>query len=54
MKLQELTTEELMNIDGGGFIYEVFYIAARTLCLAADLSNSLKGDPNFGNPLVYK
>lgn len=57
MKLQELTTDELMNIEGGGlgnFIYDVFYGAASAFRFASDLSNSLKGDPNFGNPMVYK
>lgn len=57
MKLQELTTEELMNIEGGGlgnFFYDVFYAATSTVRFAADLSNSLKSDPDFGNPMVYK
>jgi bacteriocin-like protein len=57
MKLQELTTDELMNIEGGGlgnFIYDVFYAGTRALRFAANLSNSLDGDPNYGNPMVYK
>ncbi|OZA24257.1 MAG: hypothetical protein B7X86_09220 [Sphingobacteriales bacterium 17-39-43] len=57
MKLQELTTDELMTIDGGGlgnFIYDVFYATTRALRFASDLSDSLNGNPNFGNPSVYK
>lgn len=57
MKLQELTTEELMNIEGGGlgnFIYDVFYATTRALRFASDLSDSLNGNPNFGNPMAYK
>ena len=57
MKLQELTTDELMNIDGGGlgnFFYDVIYAISRSVRFASDLSDSLKGDPNFGNPMVYK
>lgn len=57
MKLQELTTEELMNIEGGGlgnFIYDVLYATTRTLRFASDLSDSLNSNPNFGNPMAYK
>ena len=57
MKLQELTTDELMNIEGGGpgsFIYDVCYATLRTFRFAADLSNSLNANPNFGNAMVYK
>lgn len=57
MKLQELTTEEMMNIEGGGlgnFIYDVFYATTRVLRFGSDLSDSLNGNPNFGNPMVYK
>ncbi len=57
MKLQELTTDELMTIDGGGlgnFIYDVFYATTRALRFASDLSDSLNSNPNFGNPMVYK
>jgi hypothetical protein len=57
MKLQELTTEELINIEGGGLgnlFYDVLYATARTVRFASDLSDSLKDNPNFGNPNVYK
>jgi bacteriocin-like protein len=57
MKLQELTIEELMNIEGGGlgnFIYDVFYATTRAFRFASDLSDSLNGNPNFGNPMAYK
>lgn len=57
MKLQELTTEELVNIEGGGagtFFYDLFYVAFRGIRFGSDLSNSLDGNSNFGNPSVYK
>jgi|GEM_PF-3050704 len=57
MKLEELTTDELMNIDGGGlgnFFYDVVYATVRTFRFASDLSDSLKDNPNYGNPMVYK
>ena len=57
MELQELTTDELMNIEGGGIgnlIYDVFYAGFRAARFAYDLSNSLKDNPNFGNAMVYK
>lgn len=57
MELQELTTEELMKIEGGGLgnlFYDMFYSISSTVGFAADLSGSLKGNPNFGNPMVYK
>jgi bacteriocin-like protein len=57
MKLQELTTEELINIEGGGlgnFIYDIMYATLRTVRFASDLSDSLKDNPNFGNPGIYK
>ena len=55
MKLQELTTEELVNIDGGGgIIYEFYYIALRGMRFLDNLSDSLDGNSNYGNPSVYK
>ena len=57
MKLQELTTDELMNVEGGGLgnlFYDLFYAASSTVRFASNLSNSLQGDPNYGNPMVYK
>lgn len=57
MKLQELTTEELLNIDGGGvgtFLYDLCYLTLRGMRFGSDLSDSLAGNSNFGNPSVYK
>lgn len=57
MELQELTTDELMNIEGGdlrNFFYDAFYVAFRTIRLAGEMSNSLNSNPNFGNAMVYK
>lgn len=57
MKLQELTTEELLNIDGGGvgtFLYDFLYVTLRGVRFGSDLSDSLGGNSNFGNPSVYK
>jgi hypothetical protein len=57
MKLEELTTDELMTIDGGGLgnlFYDVLYVTIRTLRFASDLSDSLKDNPNYANPIVYK
>lgn len=57
MELQELTTEELMNIEGGGvgnLFYAVFCAAYRTFQFADDMSNSLRDNPDFGNAMVYK
>ncbi|HEY1062330.1 MAG TPA: hypothetical protein VGE44_11630 [Daejeonella sp.] len=56
MKLQELTTEELMSIGGahGNFFFELFYAATRALALASDISDSLKSNSSFGNPMLYK
>lgn len=57
MKLQELTTEELVNIEGGGvgtFFYDLFYVTVRGIRFGSDLSNSLDGNSNFGNPSIYK
>lgn len=57
MKLQELTTDELMNIEGGGlgnFFYDVCYATAMAFRFASDLSDSLNGNPNFGNAMAYK
>ncbi|MDP3469487.1 MAG: bacteriocin [Daejeonella sp.] len=57
MKLQELTTDELMNIEGGGLgnlIYDMCYVTSRAFRFALDLSDSLSGNPNYGNPMVYK
>jgi bacteriocin-like protein len=57
MKLEELTTDELMNIEGGGLgnlFYDVCYATFRTFRFASDLSNSLQGNSNYGNPMIYK
>jgi bacteriocin-like protein len=57
MKLQELTTEELMAIEGGGLgnlIYDVIYGVGRAFRFVYDSSESLNGNPNFGNATVYK
>lgn len=57
MELQELTTDELLNIDGGdfgNFLYDVLYTVFRTARSAYEISNSLKDNPNYGNAMVYK
>lgn len=57
MKLQELTTEELVKIEGGGlgnFIYDALYGAFRVLRFASDGSDSLRSNPSYGNPMLYK
>lgn len=57
MELQELTTEELMNIEGGSvgnLFYAVFCAAFKTFHFADDLSNSLRDNPDFGNAMIYK
>jgi bacteriocin-like protein len=57
MKLQELTTDELMNIEGGGlgnFIYDVFYCLGRIGHAGYDIASSLRSNPNHGNAMVYK
>lgn len=57
MKIQELTTEELMNIDGGGYVsifYNFFYTAMRTIIVANEISDSLRDNPNYANAMVYK
>jgi len=59
MKLQELTTDELMNIEGGKegsghFIYDALFAALRTIRNAKDLADSLKKNPSHGNAMIYK
>lgn len=56
MKLQELTTEELMSIGGAhrSFFFELFYAGTKVLGAASDISDSLKSNPNFANPMLYK
>jgi|LakMenE18May11ns_1017448.scaffolds.fasta_scaffold9944874_4 bacteriocin-like protein len=57
MKLQELTTDELMNIEGGGsgnFIYDFFYTVVRTIRVGHEVAGSLRSNPNHGNAMVYK
>lgn len=59
MKLQELTTDELMNIEGGreglgNFIYDAFYATFRTIRNAKDLADALKKNPSHGNAMIYK
>lgn len=57
MELQELTTDELMNIEGGGlgnFLYDLLYAGFRTARFAHNLSISLKDNPSFGDATVYK
>jgi bacteriocin-like protein len=57
MKLQELTTDELMNIEGGGFgnfIYDFLYFVTRGIHNAVEMSDALKQNPNYGNAMVYK
>lgn len=57
MELQELTTDELMNIEGGGLgnlFYDVFYVISRTVHIASDIAESLRNNPNHGNAFVYK
>jgi len=57
MKLEELTSEELMNIDGGGLgnlIYDIFYLFTRTTRVGYEIADSLRSNPNHGNAMVYK
>ena len=57
MKIEELTTDELMNIEGGGLgnlIYDICYITVRSLRCGYEISNSLKSNPNYGNAMIYK
>ena len=57
MKLQELTTEELMNIEGGGLgnlFYDILYALARTARGGYEISNSLSNNSNYGDAMVYK
>jgi bacteriocin-like protein len=57
MKLQELTTDELMNIEGGGlgnFIYDVFYVMMRSTRIGHEIAASLRSNPHHGNAMVYK
>jgi bacteriocin-like protein len=57
MKFEELTTDELMNIEGGGLgnlIYDIIYAACRSARCGYEIANSLKSNPNYGNAMVYK
>ena len=54
MKLQELTTEELINIEGGGLLYDFFYAVGTIIRGAANLSEALSDNPNYGNAMLYK
>jgi len=57
MKLQELTTDELMNIEGGGLgnlIYDIFYVTTRAIHNAVEMADALRNNPNHGNAMVYK
>lgn len=57
MELQELTTNELINIDGGSLgnlLYDVFYACFRSGRFAYNLSSSLRDNPAFGDAMVYK
>jgi bacteriocin-like protein len=57
MKLQELTTDELMNIEGGGlgnFFYDFFYYATSGIHNAGEMADALRNNPNHGNAMVYK
>jgi len=54
MELQELTTDELISIEGGSLLYDIFYTAFRAIRHSGDLANSLEDNPNFGNAVMYK
>lgn len=57
MELQELTTDELMYIDGGdlgNLFYDLFYAVSCTVRFASNVSDGLKDNPNYGNPTMYK
>jgi bacteriocin-like protein len=57
MKIEELTTDELMNIEGGGLgnlIYDILYAIGRTGRAGYESADSLRSNPNYGNAMVYK
>lgn len=52
--LTELTENELLNIEGGGFWGDLAYAVAYTIHAASEISNSLSSNPSYGNANVYK
>ena len=52
--ITELTSKELINIDGGGFWGDVAYMVGYSIHAASEISNLLSSNPNFGNANVYK
>ncbi|WP_158542142.1 hypothetical protein [Pedobacter chinensis] len=57
MKLEELTIEEQIAIEGGrigNFIYDVMYCISYTAHASYDIANSLRSNPAYGNASVYK